>query len=398
MRSRGFTLIELPVVLFPAFSLMRGSLPAWKCNRRARGFTLIELLVVIAIIAVLIALLLPAVQAAREAARRMQCVNNLKQIGLALHNYYDINNAFPMGSGNCLYSTGPPWQNYVSKQGFSAHASLLGQLDLMPMYNNMNFSWGFTSNTAYPEYWVNSTNALSQIAVFLCPSDPNAGKFSGGGQGEGLGTATNNYFACVGTSTYLTSTAGSVYPAPAPMSLLPTTGVFAFQQSYTLQMITDGTSNTIAFAESTVGNTSATAGTINIGLSSVAAAGASVQFMDASTNPAATLAGLAACSVAWQTQTGSTNDQRGLCWIMGGTAYSMFNTVPLPNSVKWTYCGSSYSGSAATYTESDSYHPGGVNVLFADGSVHFIKNSIATATWWALGTKGDGEVISSDTY
>src|ERR1700733_5574163 len=91
-----------------------------------RGFTLIELLVVIAIIAVLIALLLPAVQAAREAARRAQCVNNMKQIGLALHNYFNINNALPMGSGQC----GLPFPTLTSKQGLSAHVSLLPQLEL----------------------------------------------------------------------------------------------------------------------------------------------------------------------------------------------------------------------------------------------------------------------------
>src|SRR5213079_2731133 len=91
-----------------------------------RGFTLIELLVVIAIIAVLIALLLPAVQAAREAARRAQCVNNLKQLGIAMHNYHDINGSLPMGSGNCQYSTGG---TYLAKQGLSAHSALLPQLE-----------------------------------------------------------------------------------------------------------------------------------------------------------------------------------------------------------------------------------------------------------------------------
>src|SRR5215212_3480254 len=93
---------------------------------RRRGFTLIELLVVIAIIAVLIALLLPAVQAAREAARRAQCVNNLKQLGIAMHNYHDINGSLPMGSGNCQYTV---IGQYLAKQGLSAHSALLPQLE-----------------------------------------------------------------------------------------------------------------------------------------------------------------------------------------------------------------------------------------------------------------------------
>ena len=107
--------------------------------RVRRAFTLIELLVVIAIIAVLIALLLPAVQAAREAARRVSCVNNLKQIGLALHNYHEINNVFPMGAGSGIY-TAP--NTYNATHNWSIHAAILPQIDQMPLYNAINFNWG----------------------------------------------------------------------------------------------------------------------------------------------------------------------------------------------------------------------------------------------------------------
>src|SRR5947209_1510973 len=135
-----------------------------------RGFTLIELLVVIAIIAVLIALLLPAVQAAREAARRMQCTNNLKQIGLALHNYHSANGSFPMGCSSGMYSG---IGVYNVKQNLSAHAQMLPFLEQQQIYNALNFSWGCEDNTAVLCYLINATGTNAQIKAFVCPSDPN---------------------------------------------------------------------------------------------------------------------------------------------------------------------------------------------------------------------------------
>jgi prepilin-type N-terminal cleavage/methylation domain-containing protein len=358
--------------------------------RTLRGFTLIELLVVIAIIAVLIALLLPAVQAAREAARRVQCVNNLKQIGLALHTYNDVNGAFPMGSGNC----GQPFPSMLSKQGLSAHAAILPQLELQTLFNATNFANGTDETAANAWTAANTTVIYAQVSVFVCPSDQYAGE-----KGTGAFTsATNSYFASVGTTTNLTNGGTTTWPAPAPMQTLPTTGLFAFQQSYSLASIVDGTSNTIAFAESTVGNPNAVLGKVNIGIVSIPAAGTAAQFQDASAgaNQAATLAGLAGCSAAWSARQGAVDNQRGKSWFHGAMAFTLINTVATPNSANWTYCSSSTSGSAATYSEVDSYHSGGINVLVGDGSVRFIKNSISQKTWWALGTRAGGEVISAD--
>jgi prepilin-type N-terminal cleavage/methylation domain-containing protein len=139
---------------------------------RRRGFTLIELLVVIAIIAVLIALLLPAVQAAREAARRAQCVNNLKQMGLAIHNYHNVNNVFPMGCTSAIYDA---TLVFNVKQNLSAHAAMLPFLELSSLYNALNFNWGCEDDNTQLCYKINSTGTNAAVSAFMCPSDPKAG-------------------------------------------------------------------------------------------------------------------------------------------------------------------------------------------------------------------------------
>ena len=199
-----------------------------------RGFTLIELLVVIAIIAVLIALLLPAVQSAREAARRIQCTNNLKQLGLALHNYITATGAMPPGvDTTTAYAKTSPPGSLSTWTSWSAQALLLPYVEQGPLYNAANFSWACCSSGVSDQ--INSTVSRTRIASFLCPSDAIAGQQN-----------INNYYGSIGTSTI-------GYGSGV------TTGIFQVYNtansqcaSVTLASITDGTSNTIAFGEGLV--------------------------------------------------------------------------------------------------------------------------------------------------
>ena len=360
---------------------------------RRRGFTLIELLVVIAIIAVLIALLLPAVQSAREAARRTQCVNNLKQIGLALHNYHQTHNVFPMGCSSGMWSGVGVYQ---TKQNLSQLAQMLPFLEQTQVYNAINFNWGAEDSTSVLCYQINMTGTNAQISALVCPSDPR-----GGQPDHNSTTNTNNYYGCVGT-TMSWGLIGNQAPFAnmnVPSINMPSTGLFTWQASYGIQNCTDGTSNTVAFSEAAVGYQSEQPLQRLIGLQGVQIPFTSMLY-DASSNPALTLSVIQLCNQAYQSANGGYIDaQRGENWAHGCMAMSLFNTVVTPNAYNdtWTHCGLNAS-SRAVLSNADSYHPGGVNCGMADGSVKFIKDSINQTTWWALGTRGNGEVISADSY
>jgi prepilin-type N-terminal cleavage/methylation domain-containing protein/prepilin-type processing-associated H-X9-DG protein len=352
---------------------------------RRKGFTLIELLVVIAIIAVLIALLLPAVQAAREAARRMQCVNNMKQLGLAMHNYHDVNGTFPMGASSGAYSA--PGQ-YSAKQNLSCLVAMLPQLGETAIYNAFNFSWGCEDSTSILCYKIQATAQNVKVNAFCCPSDPNAGSPDHNGFPN-----TNNYYGCMGTTTLFTTN------TLATTLSIATTGVFTWQQSYGVRDITDGTVNTIAFAECLVGNQTLALGQRRIGMTSVSG-NTSALVQDAWSNVAGTIANIAACDQAWNKKSGSVDQQRGENWAHGCNDMTLFNTIVTPNANQdtWTNCSFTSSGGLSNITNSDSWHPGGVNVLMGDGSVKFLKDSINRATWWSLGTRANGEVIDASSY
>jgi len=339
-----------------------------------RGFTLIELLVVIAIIAVLIALLLPAVQAAREAARRSQCVNNLKQLGLAMHNYSSAMGSLPEGTSNAPWNVPGQLENWSA---WSAHALMLPYLEQKPIYDAINFSWGSGGHGGGVAAFINSTVYNSKIASFLCPSDGQAGK-----------THTNSYPGSQGTSTFNNS--------------LRVSGLFAYETAYTLADITDGTSNTVAFSEALVGDENGQADKLGNSTGNVAGGGTAINLFDVTGNLPNVQKDIALCTTWWADPTKRTAG-RGQRWAWGSLGATIFNTVVPPNGggqVKWGACRMDCCVNAIHdhYSTATSNHSGGVNVTLADGSVRFIKNTISYATWWALGTKAGGEVVSSDSY
>ena len=360
---------------------------------RRRGFTLIELLVVIAIIAVLIALLLPAVQAAREAARRSQCINNMKQMGLALHNYLSANSTFPMGASSAAY-TGPGV--YSVKQNMSLHAALLPFLEQTQIANAINFSWGCEDNKAVICYVINSTGTNAKISAFCCPSDPNAGIPDFNGTSN-----TNNYYGSVGTTTTFSQIGTNAPYANINVTSInmPTTGLFAYQMSNGIESCIDGTSQTIALAEAVVGNQSQQARQKRVGIVNVSGVQAYEAYNIQTLGVAGVQAALSVCQQAWSAGTGL-DKQRGENWAHGAMCMTLFNTVGTPNlyNDSWAYCARIGSGARADINNADSYHPGGVNVTMTDGSVRFIKDSVNLVTWLGLGTKAGGEVISADQY
>jgi len=309
-------------------------------SSRKSGFTLIELLVVIAIIAILIGLLLPAVQKVREAAARMKCSNNLKQLGIGLHNYHSSYGNLPPGS---------------DPMGYTVVSLLLPHIEQQNICNQMNMS--MPANSA-----ANAGPTGMSIPILLCPSDPITNLPAGQGG--------NNYFANYGTEPQFfqnTSIANGVFGLREP------TG-----KGVTLMAITDGTSNTAAFAELLKGdfnnatyNRADWLNASSLGMPTTADQANNLCMSVDTTN----------LSYQWFSAGGE--------WLNDNATGTAYTHVGLPNTRS---CG--FPANLRFSVNASSAHTNGVNVLLCDGSVKFVNNSIDLPTWRALGTRAGGEVFN----
>ncbi len=343
-------------------------------RKRRSGFTLIELLVVIAIIAVLIALLLPAVQAAREAARRAQCVNNLKQLGLAIHNYESAQTMLPLGRVWTPLPGIPFPSFFEGAQNTTWFTQMLVQFEQQALYNAYNFSIGIEGppgGDGMPiGFAINSTIYGTKLAAFQCPSDndrtlnliwPTNGYVIVGTRG--------NYVVSWGNTQWgqQNSPGGTAATLNLPVVYLPS----AFGHSpIRLASVTDGTSNTVFTAETLQGQDNDVRGavwTLGAVFMSRFTPNSSTDFYGVPDPP------------------GGGGDRLGAGFCVNDPGHNLpCVTVPFPFL-------DFYSGSR-------SRHPGGVDVGLGDGSVRFIKNTIAPTIWIALNTIRGGEVLSSDSY
>jgi len=322
------------------------------------GFTLIELLVVVAVIAILVGLILPAVQAAREAARRVQCTNNLKQMGLALANYETAKLVYPFGVGG----GGPPGR----EPRWSTHSQLLPFLEQGELFNALNFAGvPWLHDPVYSA--ANRTALTTGVAGFLCPSDTDQIT-------ELSGLAHNNYRACAGT---LPLNLEKDFLVPGGKGR--NNGAFWFQSAISPSHFRDGASSTAAFSERCLGN-------------SARPDPRSDHYMTGSSVEACRGAGLPATS-----RLADPYEWSGERWGDGNALYTRYYHILPPQMPSCLLAGTHDYGNPVVITAT-SRHPGGVNMLTADGSVRFVKETVAEPVWKALGTIAGQEIVDPSQF
>jgi prepilin-type N-terminal cleavage/methylation domain-containing protein/prepilin-type processing-associated H-X9-DG protein len=325
---------------------------------RNRGFTLLEMMVVILIIAVLCSLLVPAVAASREAARRGQCVANLKQLALAAALYESAHGAYPYGvGGGAPQGTGrvPRW---------SAHSQLLGALEQINVFNAINFSG--VAWMSDPEFGPPNRTALgTKLAVFLCPSDSDLSA-----DPYDLGHA--NYRGNAGTLPYNLA-------ADSPDGTGRNDGFFWYQSAVRVADVTDGTSNTALFSERCLGSSSLP--------------DPKADYYMNGTNPSTCLNATPGVTARYAVR----HELSGQRWGDGALFYTRYNHIFPPNKPS-CLLGGTTDYSCPVVVSATSRHPGGVNVATADGSVRFFRDSMDRQIWTVMGTIAGGEVVSASSY
>jgi prepilin-type N-terminal cleavage/methylation domain-containing protein/prepilin-type processing-associated H-X9-DG protein len=329
------------------------------CSQRRggrRGFTLIELLVVLAIIGVLVALILPAVQSARESARRTQCTNNLKQVGIALQSYNDSAGCLPMGWFNT------PCQGAWLAGDYCPQIAILNQLDQANLFNEINFNFPimYYQPECLPTGDVNSTVRHRKLDVYVCPSDrwPK------------------------GLSSYRGVTGTTVSAIPDAVDNYSANGLFYRDSCNTIGGIDDGTSTTAIFSEHLMGAGAGSLGTVVF-------ASDGVSYADLTLGRG--------CD-----RTSQPFRQQGF-YLGGGFCGSLVSFLrtpnrPVPGCVTKQIVGPGAGTDTPANDGPSSLHPGGVNVLFADGSLRFVRDAVDKHTWQSLATLAGGESINSDAY
>lgn len=348
-----------------------------KCTQR-NGFTLVELLVVIAIIGILIALLLPAVQAARESARRNQCANNLKQLGIGLHGYHDVTGSFPFGRGGT--STGV-MSNSARVSGF---IPLLPYIEQTAIYDQIR-TGGNGAPPFGPRGWSSWKNWNYTLPTLICPSDVHARPANG----------------AVGQNNYAFSRGDSIHGIITGQDLR---GMFMYLKTVRMADVIDGTSNTIALSERVRAN-------FGIGGNSrpTIKEGTAISLANLNTNPATNPA---ACFATARGQyflfPPKVKGRFGTLWTDGEPERTGFNTVMPPNAPSCVGDANVNADSSSGVYAPSSFHPDGVLGLMVDGSVRFINDNIDTGNlgavevtsgpsffgvWGAMGSKSGGEGI-----